>query len=139
MLMGSISSVTPAFSTCVSPSSEFSSKVKPYWKPEQPPPCTNTRSFKFGFASSRISSPTLAAAASVKTSVGAADSGVMAVSMGTEGAGIKPASKFKRSAARRLLFPCVRGLGEGLGPLARLVDKLAVDLRAHLHLDQRVI
>ena len=50
MLIGSTSSVTPPFSTRVSPSSEFSSKVKPYWKPEQPPPCTKTRSFRFGIA-----------------------------------------------------------------------------------------
>src|SRR5690606_3302906 len=72
MLMGSTSSVTPWFSTCVSPSSTFSSKVNPYWKPEHPPPCTNTRSLRLGLASSRMSSPTLAAAASVKTRLGGA-------------------------------------------------------------------
>src|SRR5271170_6888418 len=75
--MGSTSNWTPAFSTQKSPSSIFSSKVKPYWKPEQPPPETNTRNLRFGFASSRISSPTLPAAASVKTSTlggGGADS-----------------------------------------------------------------
>ncbi|KJR42736.1 hypothetical protein MCHI_001367 [Candidatus Magnetoovum chiemensis] len=44
-----------------------SSKVKPYWKPEQPPPCTNTRSFRLGLPSSLIRSRTLAAAESVKT------------------------------------------------------------------------
>src|SRR5882757_6837648 len=71
MLIGSINKVTPAFTTCVSPSSIFSSKVKPYWKPEQPPPLTNTRSLRWGFASSRISSPTLLAAESVKTRLGA--------------------------------------------------------------------
>src|ERR1700679_1143471 len=67
-LMGSTKSCTPPFSTQKSPSSIFSSKVKPYWKPEHPPPETNTRSLRFGFASSRINSPTLPAAASVKTS-----------------------------------------------------------------------
>src|ERR1700728_2508387 len=67
-LMGSTRSCTPPFSTQKSPSSIFSSKVKPYWKPEHPPPETNTRSLRFGFASSRINSPTLPAAASVKTS-----------------------------------------------------------------------
>src|SRR3984957_9072659 len=67
-LMGSTKSCTPRFSTQKSPSSIFSSKVKPYWKPEHPPPETNTRSLRFGFASSRINSPTLPAAASVKTS-----------------------------------------------------------------------
>src|SRR5450631_918101 len=67
-LIGSTSSCTPWFSTQKSPSSIFSSKVNPYWKPEQPPPETNTRSLRFGFASSRIRSPTLPAAASVNTS-----------------------------------------------------------------------
>src|ERR1700733_15113827 len=67
-LIGSTKSCTPWFSTQKSPSSIFSSKVKPYWKPEQPPPETNTRNLRFGFDSSRISSPTLPAAASVKIS-----------------------------------------------------------------------
>src|SRR6266403_6023739 len=67
-LIGSTKSCTPWFSMQKSPSSIFSSKVNPYWKPEQPPPETNTRNLRAGFASSRISSPTLPAAASVKTS-----------------------------------------------------------------------
>src|SRR3954447_7922614 len=138
--MGSISSVTPRFSTRVSPSSEFSSNVNPYWNPEQPPPCTNTRSFRLGFASSRISSPTLAAAASVKISVGArlgtADSGVMAAAWGQNGSG---------SSAAALAVSCLGiarrncRLFAGLPGLARLVNQLAVDLRTHLHLDQRVV
>src|SRR5215471_6135038 len=61
-------SVTPFFSILVSSSATSSSKVKPYWKPEQPPPVTNTRSFSSGLPSSSISVLTLAAAASVKTS-----------------------------------------------------------------------
>src|SRR5258708_3228555 len=56
------------FSMQKSQSSIFSSKVNPYWKPEQPPPETNARNLRAGFASSRIRSPTLPAAASVKTS-----------------------------------------------------------------------
>src|SRR6202789_125835 len=67
-LMGSTKSCTPPFSTQKSPSSIFSSKVKPYWKPEHPPPETNTRNLRFGFDSSRFNSPTFPAAASVKTS-----------------------------------------------------------------------
>src|ERR1700761_9659750 len=51
----------------VSSSLVISSKVKPYWKPEQPPPCTKTRSFSSGLPSSAIRSATLAAALSVKT------------------------------------------------------------------------
>ena len=51
----------------VSSSLVISSKVKPYWKPEHPPPCTKTRSFNSGFPSSAIKSATLAAALSVKT------------------------------------------------------------------------
>src|ERR1700761_1990045 len=66
--MASISSVTPFLLICVSSSATASSNVKPYWKPEQPPPCTNTRSFSSGLPSSSTSSLTLAAALSVKTS-----------------------------------------------------------------------
>src|ERR1700681_4246109 len=66
-LIGSTSNCTPPFSTQKSPSSIFSSKVNPYWKPEHPPPETNTRSLRLGLASSRIKSPTLPAAASVNT------------------------------------------------------------------------
>src|ERR1700722_17373034 len=76
-LIGSTKSCTPWFSTQKSPSSIFSSKVKPYWKPEQPPPETNTRNLRFGFDSSRISSPTLPAAASVKTSTLGAATGIL--------------------------------------------------------------
>src|ERR1700730_10879521 len=66
-LIGSTSNCTPPFSTQKSPSSTFSSKVNPYWKPEHPPPETKTRNLRLGFASSRINSPTLPAAASVNT------------------------------------------------------------------------
>src|SRR3954463_16245090 len=65
--MASISSVTPFLLICVSSSATASSNVKPYWKPEQPPPCTKTRSFSSGLPSSSTSSLTLAAALSVKT------------------------------------------------------------------------
>ena len=54
----------------MSSSLTISSKVKPYWKPEQPPPCTNTRSLRSGLPSSSTSSLTLFAALSVKTSGG---------------------------------------------------------------------
>src|SRR6478735_3079282 len=72
--MASISSETPFLVMVVSSSLVISSKVKPYWKPEQPPPCTNTRSLRSGLPSSAIRSATLAAALSVKT-IG---SGIMA-------------------------------------------------------------
>src|ERR1700691_1040531 len=67
-LIGSISSLTPWFSTQVSPSWTCSSNSKPYCRPEQPPPCTNTRNMSLGLPSPAISSLTLRAAASVKTS-----------------------------------------------------------------------
>src|ERR1700739_1874284 len=70
-LIGSTISFTPRFSMQVSPSCSCSSNSKPYCRPEQPPPCTNTRSMSFGFPSPRIRSPTLRAAASVKLSAGA--------------------------------------------------------------------
>ena len=63
--MASISSDTPFLVMVVSSSLVTSSKVKPYWKPEQPPPCTNTRSLRSGLPSSAIRSATLAAALSV--------------------------------------------------------------------------
>src|SRR6202162_3459299 len=69
--MGSTISFTPWFATQVSPSWICSSNSKPYCSPEQPPPCTNTRSMSFGFPSPRIRSPTLRAAASVNRSTGA--------------------------------------------------------------------
>src|SRR5271169_2940646 len=65
-----MSSVTPFFSIRVSSSAASSSNVKPYWKPEQPPPVTNTRSLSSGLPSSSISDFTFVAAASVKTSGG---------------------------------------------------------------------
>ncbi len=46
--MGSISNFTPSFFTSVSPSFMTSSNVKPYWKPEQPPPETNTPQHQIG-------------------------------------------------------------------------------------------
>ncbi|MCY1547759.1 hypothetical protein D9M68_838320 [compost metagenome] len=66
--MASINRETPFFVMVVSSSLTTSSKVKPYWKPEQPPPCTNTRSLRSGLPSSATNSATLAAALSVKTS-----------------------------------------------------------------------
>src|SRR5205814_6887328 len=44
MLIGSTNSFTPCDSNTWSPAPwPFSSIISPYWKPEQPPPCTNTR------------------------------------------------------------------------------------------------
>src|SRR6187549_2158782 len=43
MLMGSTNSVTPFDWNTWSPTPPASSIISPYWKPEQPPPCTNTR------------------------------------------------------------------------------------------------
>src|SRR3970282_2131615 len=63
-----MSRVTPFF--CITVSSSFctSSRVKPYWKPEQPPPETNTRSLSSVLPSSSINCFTLPAALSEKTS-----------------------------------------------------------------------
>src|SRR5438034_9566155 len=63
-----MSSMTPFFSITASSSFFTSSKVKPYWKPEHPPPVTNTRSFSSGLPSSSISCLTLFAALSLKDS-----------------------------------------------------------------------
>ena len=67
-LMGSTSRRTPSVSTTVSPSSTDSSKVKPYWNPEQPPPCTKMRSISRSLPSSVINSRTFFAALDVNTS-----------------------------------------------------------------------
>src|SRR5919201_2275705 len=61
-------SVTPFFSITASSSFFTSSKVKPYWNPEQPPPVTKTRSLSSGLPSSSMSCFTLFAALSLKTS-----------------------------------------------------------------------
>src|SRR3954469_12655805 len=45
MLIGSTNILTPCDSNTWSPEPcPFSSIIRPYWNPEQPPPCTNTRS-----------------------------------------------------------------------------------------------
>src|SRR5260221_2602691 len=61
-----MSSLTPCFSITASSSFCTSSKVKPYWKPEQPPPVTKTRSLSSVLPSSSISCFTLFAALSLK-------------------------------------------------------------------------
>src|SRR5580765_6932702 len=63
-----MSSLTPFFSITESSSFCTSSKVKPYWNPEQPPPVTNTRSLSSGLPSSSMSCLTLLAAPSLKDS-----------------------------------------------------------------------
>src|SRR6185436_7303500 len=44
MLTGSMKSLTPLDSNTWSPTPPLSSIISPYWNPEQPPPCTKTRS-----------------------------------------------------------------------------------------------
>src|SRR6266550_9156776 len=44
MLTGSMKSFTPLDSNTWSATPPLSSIISPYWNPEQPPPCTNTRS-----------------------------------------------------------------------------------------------
>ena len=56
MLIGSTNSLTPFDSNTWSPSPPFSSIIRPYWKPEHPPPCTKTRRPLFCFCSSARSS-----------------------------------------------------------------------------------
>src|SRR6056297_622147 len=163
-LIGSTSSVTPWFSTWVSPSSVFSSNVNPYWKPEQPPPETNTRSMRSALSSSRISSPTFCAAASVNTSGGggiSVASGVVVVFsmilLPRARAGPVWRSLRIDSCSARFLFAArcdlgrrhlrrvagLRALAVVVGGLAgtrvRAMDQLAVDLGADGHLDQIVI
>src|SRR5215813_14171637 len=69
-LCGSTRIVMPSCSITLS-LSRFSSNVNPYWKPEQPPPCTKTRSglpSESGIVWAKYL--TFATAASVKESIG---------------------------------------------------------------------
>src|SRR5436309_2591124 len=63
-----MSRLTPFFCITVSSSFATSSKVKPYCRPEQPPPVTNTRSLSSLLPSSSISDFTLLAALVVNMS-----------------------------------------------------------------------
>src|SRR5450830_966479 len=67
-LMASTTRATPSVTICVSSSATWSSKAKPYEKPEQPPPVTYRRSLRLGLPSSTIKSATLAAAEGVNSS-----------------------------------------------------------------------
>src|SRR5258706_14026946 len=60
--------LTPFFVITVSSSLVTSSNVKPYCRPEQPPPVTNTRCFRSLLPSSSMRAFTLLAALSVKSS-----------------------------------------------------------------------
>src|SRR5437660_9034460 len=65
MLIGSTNSFTPFDSNTWSPAPwPFSSIIRPYWKPEQPPPCTNTRRPLPPFCSSASNSLIFTAAVS---------------------------------------------------------------------------
>src|SRR6185369_889757 len=63
-----MSRLTPFFCMTVSSSFATSSNVKPYCRPEHPPPVTNTRSLSSLLPSSSMRALTLLAALSVKTS-----------------------------------------------------------------------
>src|SRR5438132_4460057 len=116
-----MSRLTPFFCITVSSSFATSSKVKPYCRPEQPPPVTNTRSLSSLLPSSSISDFTLLAAFSVKRS----------------GSGIALAMSFMIS----LRFPSVRASRRGLelddlvALLGRLVHQLPHHDRADVDLD----
>src|SRR5258706_11815826 len=65
MLIGSTKTFTPCDSNTWSPAPcPFSSIIRPYWKPEQPPPCTNTRRPLLALFSSASSSLIFMAAVS---------------------------------------------------------------------------
>src|SRR4051812_5914509 len=116
-----MSSETPFFCMTVSSSLATSSNVNPYWRPEQPPPVTNTRSLSSLLPSSSISDFTLLAALSVKTS----------------GSGIAVAMSFMRF----LRLPSVRAARCGLelddlvALLGRFVHQLPHHDRADVDLD----
>src|SRR3981081_1180671 len=125
--MGSTRSFTPRFSTQVSPSCTCSSNSNPYCSPEQPPPCTNTRSIRFGFPSPRIRSPTLRAAAAVNWSAGVSrTASVVLISYGLWSM-VGSLSRRSRGTFRNG-FPFVRNAGQ-----------LTHDLRAQRHFNDTVV
>src|SRR5438105_14949109 len=130
--MGSTSSLTPRFSTQVSPSWICSSNSKPYCSPEQPPPCTNTRSIRFGFPSPRMRSPTLRAAASVNWSVGVSRAAsVVLISLPSHGL----FGQLQYSLSRRARGP----FRNGLIRFVRKAGQLTHDLRAERHFNDTVV
>src|SRR5689334_18949142 len=88
----------------VSSSATSSSKVNPYWNPEQPPPVTNTRSLRAGLPSSSISDLTLVAAASVNTS-GAGISVIAFIPDSYGPVGPEPMSQLSRRRERASIEP----------------------------------
>src|SRR6478672_3092219 len=123
--MGSISRLTPFFCITVSSSFVTSSNVKPYCRPEQPPPVTNTRSLRSLLPSSSIRAFTLFAALSVKRS----GSGIVVMSF------MRISPGFCRSGG---------GGGGGfqlhhlVAFLGAFVDQLPHDDGAHVDLDRLV-
>src|SRR5512140_1332181 len=121
-----MSRLTPPFVITVSSSLATSSKVKPYWSPEQPPPVTNTRSLSSLLPSSSISAFTLLAALSVKTS----------------GSGIVVAMSFMRVLQSCVVSVRSAGLGLELHDLVALlralVHQLPHDDRADVDFDRLV-
>src|SRR5258706_395128 len=145
-----MSNITPFFSITVSSSLFTSSKVKPYWNPEQPPPVTNTRSFNSELPSSSINCLTLFAALSVKTS----GAGISATAFMSQlllqtplSGGVNRASELDGAAApvfKRSLRPSDRGLARRELQLhrfclARAVYQMPLDYGAEMHLQAVVM
>src|SRR3984893_5125328 len=136
-LTGSTSSFTPRFSTQVSPSWICSSNSKPYCSPEQPPPCTNTRSMSFGFPSPRIRSPTLRAAASVNRSRGASCSAsVVLIDLLLWAQSRSPLRRGQSRTSHPQVPSALLALPRGL---RRKTHQLSLDLGAQGHFNDAVV
>src|SRR5262245_52274393 len=100
----------PSCSMTLSPS-RFSSKVKPYWKPEHPPPCTKTRR-GFPTESGIVCAKylTFATAASVSESIGLG---------AVIGVGVDSRVEDMESPLNSGLYPLGRELGERAASSAR--------------------
>src|SRR5437773_1665209 len=120
--------LTPFFCITVSSSFATSSNVKPYCRPEHPPPVTNTRSFRSLLPSSSMRAFTLFAALSVKRS----GSGIVAaVAMSF--------MKFSVGSRSSVGIARVRlELDDLLALLRALVHQLAHHDRADVDLDRSV-
>src|SRR5690554_3267240 len=147
--MGSTTSRTPSRSMTVSSSASSSSKVKPYWKPEHPPPVTNTRRLRRSLPSSSISERTLATALSLNCMAAGVKTSTLDITTSGGGAAAHQAGNypFIRLFWSTTLETCPlaspscacasalqSGSGAHIGPFHRLLEQqlaLVFDLQLH--------
>src|SRR5690554_962092 len=140
--MGSTTSRTPSRSMTVSSSASSSSKVKPYWKPEHPPPVTNTRRLRRSLPSSSISERTLPTALSLNCMAAGVKTSTLDITTSGGGAAAHQAGYYpfiRLFWSTTLEFPFARQLDPCSGATVTQILQLAIDLGASHHLHEPVI